>query len=218
MPVTVVIADEIPVIRAGLKVVAESSQFKNQVVGEAGDGLEALCQVEKYKPAVLLTNLRLTRLNGLELIRQVCQRHPETRVIAFSSSFNPADLAAVFQNGAQGFISLSSSHADIQKAIQEVHAGKRHLTPVGVEAILSTISHRGGETTALDDVYEKLTVREREILQLAAEGQDRKAIAKRLSISERTVETHRAHIMHKVGLHSQTDLVRFAIRKGIITA
>jgi DNA-binding NarL/FixJ family response regulator len=218
MPVTLVIADEIPVVRAGLKVVAESSNFKNQVVGDAGDGLEALCQVEKFKPAVLLTNLRLPRLNGLEVIQQVVHRHPETKIIVFSNSVNSADLAAVFQNGAQGFINLNSSATDIQKAIQEVHAGKRHLTPGGVETILSTITHKNGETHALDDVYEKLTVREREILQFAVEGQDRKAIAKRLFISERTVETHRAHIMHKLGLHSQTDLVRFAIRKGIITA
>lgn len=217
MPVTIVIADEIPVVRAGMRVVAESSNYKNQVLGEASDGLEALCQVEKFKPTLLLTNLRLPRLNGLEVIRQVCHLHPETKIIVFSNLVNSADLAAVFQNGAQGFINLNYGVTDIQKAIQEVHSGKRHLAPVGVEAILSTISHKNGETNALEDVYEKLTVREREILQFAAEGQDRKAIAKRLFISERTVETHRAHIMHKLGLHSQTDLVRFAIRKGIIT-
>ena len=107
---------------------------------------------------------------------------------------------------------------DIQKAIQEVHAGRRHLGPTGVQAMLSSISHPGGDAAKLDDVSEKLTNREREILQLAAEGLDRKAIAKRLFISERTVETHRAHIMHKLELHSQTDLVRFAIREGIISA
>jgi DNA-binding NarL/FixJ family response regulator len=214
MPVTLVIADEVPIIRVGLRSIAESGNT-NQVVAEASDGLEALFQVEKLKPAILITNLTLTRLSGLELIRQVCRLHAETKIIALSRFVNSANLAAVFKCGAHGFINLNSSVTEIQKAIQDVHSGKRHLAPVGVEAILTSMSSRG-EATAVDDVYEKLTNREREILQLAAEGQDRKAIAKRLFISERTVETHRAHIMHKLELHSQTDLVRFAIRKGII--
>jgi two-component system, NarL family, response regulator NreC len=219
MSVTIIIADETPIIRAGLRAIAEQSAI-NRVMGEAGDGLEALCQVEKFKPSVLITNFRLARLSGLELIRQVTQLHPETKIIVISNFFTPADLATVFQYGAHGFINLSYSAAEIQKAIQEVSAGKRHLAPMGVEAILSSITHKNGkngENGAVDDMYEKLTVREREILQLAAEGQDRKAVAKRLFISQRTVETHRAHILHKLGLHSQTDLVRFAIRKGIIT-
>jgi DNA-binding NarL/FixJ family response regulator len=198
-----------------LRAIAESNNI-SQMVGEAGDGLEALFQVEKFKPKILITNLTLARLSGLELIRQVCHLHPETKVIALSHFVNSTDLAAVFKSGAQGFINLSSSVSDIQKAIQEVHAGKRHLAAVGVQAMLSSISGQGGEGNAPDDVYEKLTTREREILQLAAEGQDRNAIAKRLFISQRTVETHRAHIMQKLGLHSQTDLVRFSIRKGII--
>ncbi|HXB58501.1 MAG TPA: response regulator transcription factor [Candidatus Acidoferrales bacterium] len=215
MPVTLVIADETPIIRIGLRAIAESGN-SNKVVAEAGDGLEALFQVEKLKPTILIANLTLARLSGLELIRQVCHLHPETKVIALSRFVNSANLSAVFKCGAHGFIDLSSGVAEIQKAIQDVHAGKRHLAPVGVEAILSSISAPGGEAAPADDVYEKLTTREREILQLAAEGQDRKAIAKRLFISQRTVETHRAHIMQKLGLHSQTDLVRFAIRKGII--
>jgi two-component system, NarL family, response regulator NreC len=98
-----------------------------------------------------------------------------------------------------------------------VNAGRKHLAATGVQTILSSISHTADEIS-VDDVYDKLTVREREILQLAAEGNDRKAIAKRLFISQRTVETHRAHIMTKLGLHSQTELVRFSIRRGIIAA
>lgn len=215
MPVTIVIADEIPVVRIGLKAIAESSS-SNQVVGDAGDGLEALCQIEKFKPSILMTNLRLSRLSGLELIHQVSQQHSQTKIIAISAFVSSADLGAIFQGGAQGYVNFNSSASDILKAIQEVHAGKRHLAPIGVQTILSSISVKGGEVNAADDVYEKLTVREREILQLTAEGLERKAIAKRLFISERTVETHRAHIMHKLELHSQTDLVRFAIRKGII--
>jgi two-component system, NarL family, response regulator NreC len=217
MSVTIVIADEVPTVRVGLKVIAESIN-SNLVVGDASDGLEALCQVEKFKPTILITNLRLTHLNGFEVIRQVRQLYPETKIIALSQNINSAELAEAFQSGAQGFIDLNSGVADIQKAIQEVFAGKRHLAPGGVQAILSTISHKGGETVPMDDVYDKLTAREREILHLAAEGYDRAAIAQRLYISQRTVETHRAHIMQKLGLHSQTDLVRFAIRKGIIAA
>ncbi|HEY1789557.1 MAG TPA: response regulator transcription factor [Verrucomicrobiae bacterium] len=213
---TIVIADELPVVRAGLKVIVEAGQA-GQVVGEAGDGLEALCLVEKSKPAILITNLRLTRLSGLELLRQVQRLYPDTKVIVTSHSVNSADLASIFHHGAHGFINLNSNGADIQRAVYEVNAGKRHLAPMGVEAILTSMSN-GGNGTVVDDTYEKLTVREREILQLAAEGHDRKAVAGRLFISQRTVETHRAHIMHKLQLHSQTDLVRFAIRKGIITA
>ena len=215
MSVTLVIADETPIVRVGLRTIAEAGNG-SKVLAEASEGLEALFQVEKLKPSILITNLTLPRLSGLELIRQVGQLHPETKVIVLANFTNSADLSTVFKSGAQGFISLSSGIADIQKAIQDVHAGKRHLGPVGVQAMLSSISTQGSNGTAMDDVYEKLTTREREILQLAAEGQDRTAIAKRLFISQRTVETHRAHIMQKLGLHSQTDLVRFAIRKGII--
>jgi two-component system, NarL family, response regulator NreC len=217
MPVTLVIADEIPIVRAGIRHIVESGDA-TQILGEAGDGLEALCLVEKFKPTILITNVRLARLNGLEVVRQVRDLHPETKVIVVSNFVDSTDLASVFQCGAHGFIHLNSSAADFQKAVQEVNAGKRHLAPMGVQAMLSSISHKPGESLAVDGVYEKLTGREREILHLAAEGHDRKAVAKRLFISERTVETHRAHIMNKLGLHSQTDLVRFAIRKGIIAA
>jgi two-component system, NarL family, response regulator NreC len=213
---TIVIADELPVVRAGLKVIVESNHT-GEVVGEAGDGLEALCLVEKSRPAMLITNLRLTRLSGLELVRQVQRVYLETKVIVASQSINSADLTSIFHHGAHGFMNLNSSAADIQKAIYEVNAGKRHLAPMGVEAILTSISN-GGSAMAVDDAYDKLTAREREILQLAVEGHDRKAVASRLFISQRTVETHRAHIMQKLQLHSQTDLVRFAIRKGIIPA
>jgi DNA-binding NarL/FixJ family response regulator len=216
MAVTVVVADEIPIVRAGIKHIVEADSMC-LVMGEACDGLETLCLIEKLKPDILITNLRLTRLNGLEVVRQVRDLHPDTKVIVVSHFVNTPDLASVFQHGAHGFINLNTSAADILKAIREVHAGKRHLAPTGVQAILSSISHKDGGTE-LDDAYEKLTVREREILQLTAEGNDRKAIAHRLFISQRTVETHRAHIMNKLGLHSQTDLVRFSIRKGIITA
>jgi DNA-binding NarL/FixJ family response regulator len=178
---TIVIADELPVVRAGLKVIVESNHT-GEVVGEAGDGLEALCLVEKSRPAMLITNLRLTRLSGLELLRQVQRVYLETKVIIASQSINSADLTSIFHHGAHGFMNLNSSAADIQKAVHEVNAGKRHLAPMGVE------------------------------------GHDRKAVASRLFISQRTVETHRAHIMQKLQLHSQTDLVRFAIRKGIIHA
>jgi two-component system, NarL family, response regulator NreC len=213
---TVVVADEIPIVRAGIRYIIETDNIC-QVVGEACDGLETLCLLEKFKPTFLITNLRLTRLNGLEVVRQARDKHPDTKVVVISHFVNAADLASVFQHGAHGFISLNTSAADILKAIREVHAGKRHLAPTGIQTILSSISHKNGETE-VDDTYEKLTVREREILLLTAEGNDRKAIAKRLFISQRTVETHRAHIMNKLGLHSQTDLVRFSIRKGIIAA
>ena len=216
MPITLVIADEIPIVRAGIRVIAEEGNM-SEVLGEAGDGLEALCLVEKFKPTLLITNLRLARLNGLEVVRQTRDSHPDTKIIVISNFVNAADLASVFHQGAHGFINLNTSAADIQKAIQEVNAGKRHLAPTGVQAMLSSISRKTGETE-VDDVYEKLIGREREILQLTAEGNDRKAIAKRLFISQRTVETHRAHIMNKLGLHTQTELVRFSIRKGIIAA
>jgi DNA-binding NarL/FixJ family response regulator len=212
---TIVIAYEIPVVRTGLKAIAESYNG-NRVVAEAGDGVEALRQIEKFKPAVLITNFRLTRLSGLELIRQVCQSYPGTKTIISSHFVSSTDLAQVFQAGALGFINLNCNATDVQKAIQEVHAGRRHLAARGAQTTLSPTLDEQGEATP-KDICEKLTNREREVLQLAADGNDRNAIARRLFISQRTVETHRAHFMHKLGLHSQTDLVRFAIRKGIIT-
>jgi DNA-binding NarL/FixJ family response regulator len=214
---TIIIADQTPVLRRGLREVVQSNPL-HQVVGETDDGLKVLSQIEKFKPSVLMMNPRLATLNGLELMRRVQQLHSETKIIVVSQSFNLVDLAEAFQWGAHGFINLNSSLEEMAKALNEVIAGKRHLAPAGIQNHLPSLPHPGGKGKTFDAVYETLTPREREILQLAAEGIARKDIAKRLSISVRTVETHRIHILHKLGLRSQTDLVRYAIRQGLITA
>ena len=214
---TIIIADQTPIVRSGLRDVVQSNPL-NWVVGETDDGLEVLSQIEKFKPTVLIMNLKLAGLNGLKLIRRAHHLHPEMKIVVVSHFLNSEDFPEASQCGAHGFINLNSSLEDIEKALEEVIDGKIHFAPTGVQNILPPISHKSSEGSTVDEAYEKLTPREREILQLAADGKGRKDIAKQLSISARTVETHRFHILHKLGLRSQTDLVRYAIRKGLITA
>ena len=156
----------------------------------------------------------LPGLNGLEVARQVQQRAPKTRVVILSMHENEAYVLQALRNGAAGYVLKQSSAATLIQAVTEVSQGRRFLSPSlsdrAVEAYLQK-----AEPTSFD-LYETLTSREREVLQLAAEGHNNPEIAERLFISCRTVETHRANLLRKLNLHSQTDLIRYALRKGIL--
>lgn len=213
MTVSIFLADDHHVVRQGLRTLLEA-QPQFSVVGEAADGLDALAQVEKLKPQVFLLDLMLPGLNGLEVARQVPQRSPNTRVIMLSMHSNEAYVLQALRNGASGYVLKESSAAILIQAVSEVSQGRRFLSPTlsdrAVEAYLQK-----AEPSSID-VYETLTTREREVLQLAAEGYSNGEIGARLFISARTVETHRANLMRKLDLQGQTDLIRFAIRRGIL--
>jgi two-component system response regulator NreC len=212
---TIALAEDHHVVRQGFKLVlAAQTDFK--LVGEAADGLEAVQLVGKAKPDVLLLDLMIPRLHGLEVTRQVRKENPNTRVIILSMHADEPYVMEALRNGASGYVLKDCTSADLVEAVRTVAAGRRYLSPSLAERALTGYVEHPGESEL--DVYETLTNRERLVLQLAAEGKTSGEIATALFISPRTAETHRANLMRKLNLRSQTDLVRFAIRRGIIAA
>ena len=211
--ITIVLADDHHVVRQGLRALLEGeSEFS--VVGEASEGLETVKLIERLRPNVLLLDLMMPGLSGLEVTRQVCQRWPETRTLILSMHANEAYVLEALRSGAAGYVLKDASAADLIQAVHEVVAGRRYLSPPLSERAIETYIEKA--KAAPLDAYETLTTREREVLQLAAQGMGNPEIASRLGVSPRTVETHRAHVMAKLGLHNQTELVRYALRKGIL--
>jgi two-component system response regulator NreC len=211
---TIVLADDHNLVREGLKhLLREQTAFK--LVGEAKDGLEAVKLVEKLEPTILLLDLMMPRLHGLEVIRQVRKR-TKTKVIVVSMYSDEPYVMEAFRNGATGYVLKDSTGSELVDAIRTASAGGRYLSPALSDLAISAYLNK--LDNIVSDIYRTLTARERVVLQLAAEGTTTAEIAKRLYISPRTVETHRANVMKKLSLRSQTELVRFAIRKKIIAA
>jgi two-component system, NarL family, response regulator NreC len=213
MTVRLVLADDHPIVRKGLKALLEA-ETEMRVAGEASDGLEAINLVEKIKPDVLLLDIMMPGLNGLDVARHVSQHFPLTRIIVLSMHSNEAYVLDALRNGASGYVLKDASIEELVEAIRQVMAGHRYLCPPLSERAIEEYVKRS-KTSELDP-YKSLTEREREVLHLAAEGNSNAEIAGRLSISIRTVETHRMNLLHKLSLRTQTDLVRFAIQKGLI--
>lgn len=210
---TIVVADDHPVVRQGLQALLEAVPDFH-VIGEAGDGLEAVRVAEIMKPDVMVLDLMMPGLNGLEVIRQVTKRLPQGHVIVLSMHANEAYVLEALTNGAAGYVLKEAHGAELVQAIREVVHGRRYLSPPLSERAIETYVEKARKAPL--DRYETLTTREREVLHLAAEGHTSGEIAERLFISPRTVEVHRANLMRKLGLHSQTDLIRYALRRGIL--
>jgi len=213
-PTTIVLADDHHVVRQGLRALVDA-EADLRVVGEASDGREVLDTVERLKPDVLIVDVMLPSLSGLEVTRQVRQRSPRTRVVVLSMHANEAYVLEALRNGASGYVLKDANAADLVQAVRAAVGGRRYLSPpLSERAIEAYVERAKGGTL---DVYETLTTREREVLHLAAEGYTNPQIAARLTISPRTAETHRANVLRKLGLQSQTDLVRYAVRRGIVS-
>ena len=214
MSVTVLLADDHPIVRQGLRHLLEMQpDFK--VVGEASDGLEASQMAERYHPDVLVVDMMMPGLNGLEVTRQVRQRSPGTRIIVLSMHNNDAYVLQALKRGASGYILKDSAPAEMVQALNHVMLGKRYLSESLSQNLIEMLLKQTGHLP--NDPYEDLTNREREVFQLTAEGSTNNEIAERLCISPRTVEVHRANLMEKLGLHSQMDLLRFAVRRGLVS-
>lgn len=210
---TIVLADDHHIVRQGLRALLEAEPDFD-LVGETGDGLEAVQLAERLRPDVIVLDLMMPGLNGLEATRQIAARAPQTRVVILSMHANEAYVLEALRNGAAGYVLKDSSAAELVRAVREVVAGRRYLSPPLSERAIEAYVQKAQETP--QDPYDTLTNREREVLHLAAQGHSSAEIAVRLSLSPRTVETHRAHLMRKLGLRSQTDLIRYALQRGII--
>jgi DNA-binding NarL/FixJ family response regulator len=211
---TAIIADDHDIVRRGLRGILEANG-SCKVVAEAADGLLAAQLVEKHRPGILILDLNMPRLHGIEVLRQVRTVSPQTKIIVLSMHNDEAYVIEALRGGAMAYSLKGSESLEIAHALTEVMAGRRFLSaPLSEWAINALLT----KPTAEADPLQALSQRERTVLQLAAEGHNNPEIAEKLFISPRTAETHRTNLLRKLGLQTQTDLVRFAIRKGLIQA
>ena len=210
---TILLAEDHHVVRQAFKVLLEGDPDW-LVVGEAADGLDTVALAEQLHPDILLVDLMMPGINGLEVTRQVSRLSPETRVVVLSMHSDEAYVLEALRNGAVGYVLKGSTAKELMQALREVSIGRRYLSPPLSERALDDYVKRARDTDA--DPYETLTTRERECLHLVAEGHSSSEIAGRMSISQRTVETHRTNVNRKLGLRTQADLIRYALRRGIL--
>jgi DNA-binding NarL/FixJ family response regulator len=211
--VSIILADDHRVVRQGLRAVLETEP-SFRIVGDADNGLEATRLVERLRPNVLILDVMMPGLNGLEVIRRARKLSPQTHVVVLSMHRDESYVLEALKNGAVAYVLKDSSAEELVKAVNEAMAGRRYLSPLLSQSAIDTYVERAANEKL--DSYKSLTGREREVFQLAAEGHTNAEIAKRLFISPRTVEIHRAKVMQKLGLRNHTDLIRFALKRGIL--
>lgn len=209
---TIVLADDHRIVRQGLRALLKA-EADFSVIGEAGDGLEALDLVRKAGPDVVVLDLMMPGLNGLEVARQL-GKQAQTKVVILSMYDDEGFVLEALAKGVSAYVLKDSSSSDLVQAVREAAAGRRYLSPPLSDRAIEAYQQIARAGTL--DKYETLTTREREVLQLSAEGHTNSEIATRLGISVRTAETHRSRLMHKLGAHTRADLIRYALRRGII--
>ena len=214
-PIRVLLADDHTLIRAGLRMVVVS-QPDFTVVGEANDGREAVALAEQLKPDVVVMDIGMPSLNGIEACRQIHDSLLGTQVIMLSMHSDEGYVLRALKAGAKGYMLKDSAEADLASAIRAVTAGKSFFSPA-VSKILLEDYMRKLKRTGAEDSFDLLSPREREVLQLVAEGKSSKEVANLLSLSVYTVDTHRAKVMQKLNLHNIPELILYAVRKGVIS-
>ncbi len=213
MVTSIVLVDDHHVVREALRKMLETDK-EFRIVGEASDGLEAVKIVEQLKPDILVCDLMINGMNGLEVTRQLAKRVPKTRVVILSMYGNDGYVHEAMHAGARAYVLKESTSTELIRAIHEAALDRRYFSPPLSDRAIDAYLQRT-EETALNP-YDTLTSREREVLHLAARGCTNAEIATKLFISRRTVEVHRASMMQKLGLHAHTDLIRYAIQRGIL--
>ncbi len=212
-PLRILLADDHKVVRQGLrKVLEERADW--HVVAEAGDGREAVRLAEQHKPDVAVIDVAMPLLNGIEATRQITRRVPGVRILVLSMHSDEAYVTQILKVGAIGYLLKDAADVDLLQAVSAVSQGKSFFSPPIARLMLDDYVSRRGEGAF--DRYESLSEREREIFQLIAEAKSNKEMAALLFISPSTVETHRAHIMEKLDVHSAAEIVLYAVRRGVI--
>jgi DNA-binding NarL/FixJ family response regulator len=213
--VRIVVAEDHTILREGLRsLLCSNPGF--EVVGEAEDGREAIKCVAKFKPDLILTDLSMPKMNGMEAIKEIRRESPETKILVLTVHRAEEYILATFRAGADGYILKDSTHSELVMAVKKVVSGKHYISPEISEKVIEGYLE-GKKTLKSRTSWEMLTQREREILKLIAEGYKNKEIAEDLCISVKTVEKHRANLMEKLDLHSIQALTTFAIDKGIVS-
>lgn len=207
---TAIIVEDHPIVRQGVRTLLEHQGC--QVVAETEDGLEALQLVEHHRPRLLLLDLSLKSLNGLEVLRQALRRVPTLRALVLSMYDDDAYVVEALRSGAMAYVLKGSPMEELNHALEALFRGQRYLGAPLSERLLALAR----EPSELHDPYETLTDRERQILHLTAEGYTSREIAERLFISPRTVEKHRENLMTKLGLRSQAELIHYALKRGLV--
>ncbi len=207
--IRILLADDHMLVRQGFKMIL-SAQPDMQIVGEAGNGREAVELAEKLQPDLVIMDVTMPELNGIEATRRLVTIAPRARVLALSMHKDSVYVREILRAGARGYLLKDSADADLIAAVRAVAKGEGYLSPAVSEAVLT--DYRRHVTDPLD----LLTTREREVLQMIAEGKTNKEIATSLNLSVYTVEAHRGRVMEKLNLHSTGELVRFALRNGLI--
>jgi len=211
--INILLVDDHTVVRQGLRTLLEADP-ELRVIGEANDGHAALEQIERLAPDVLVLDLMMPGMNGMEVTRQVQNRFPQTRIVILSMHANEAYVLEALRAGALGYVLKESQASELLHAIHEASNGQHYLSAPLSERAIQAYVQKTKEIS--QDPFDRLTPREREVLQLAAEGHTNAEIGEKLSLSGRTIEMHRSNLMHKLCLNTQTDLIRYALKRGII--
>jgi len=207
--IRIVLADDHSVVRQGFRRILEA-QPDMEIVGEASNGKEALESAAKFAPDVVVMDVAMPELNGIEATRRMAEVAPRTRVLALSMHKDSVYVREILRAGARGYLLKDAVDEDLIAAVRAVSRGEGYLSPGVADAVLTDYRQH------VTDPIDLLTSREREVLQLIAEGRTNKEIATTLNLSVYTVDAHRGRIMEKLNLHSTGELVRFAIRKGLV--
>lgn len=205
----IVLADDHQMFRQGLRVLLDQAGY--EVVGEAADGLELIRLVRELSPSLAILDIGMPQLNGIDAAREISKRFPETNVILLTMFEDEMYVLEALKVGVRGYVLKAQASSDLISAVQEVLNGSVYLSPgISETVVKASLTHRNTD--------ELLTDRERQVLQLIAEGHTTKEIAGMLDVSVKTAESHRTRIMHKLDIHETATLVRYAIRRGLISA
>jgi len=215
MPIRILLADDHTLMRQGLRHILEDSP-EFDVVAEASSGIEAVDAAREHKPDIAIVDVAMKELNGIEATSQIIRNSPHTLVLILSMHSDERYVLRAVKAGARGYLLKNSAGDELRKAILDVHRGQTFFSP-SVAALFQHGSAYFKDPGGINDRFELLTSRERQIYQLLAEGNSNKDIANRLNLSLHTVETHRWRIMEKLDLHSTADLVLSAVRRGMVS-
>jgi DNA-binding NarL/FixJ family response regulator len=212
--IKVLIADDHDIVRAGIKSLLER-QEDIEIVGEAADGRQAVQMAEQMNPSIIVMDIAMPQLNGIDAAAQILRHDADIRIIILSMYADEEFLVRALTAGVKGYLLKDAVQADLLRAVRAVASGRSFFSPAIAQALAEDYV-RQLQSKGLEDSYQLLTEREREILQLIAEGKSNKEIAGILNVSPYTVETHRTHMMQKLNLHNTAEIVLYAVRKKIV--